>query len=551
MKNKQTETKFKASLGVAGHLFSKAVCLVAVILICSSAFAQNLFVSDFASGNIYEFTSDGVRSTFASGLSGAIAFDKAGNLFVTDRGNGAIDQITPGGLRTTFASGLGRPIALAFDSADNLFVTTGDQDGIGFPINGSGKIYKLTPSGVRTTFASGLDLPNALAFNSAGNLFVADETANISGPIYEFTPAGGRTTFTSELANPEAIAFDNASNLFVAGANGIYKFTPAGAQTVFASGFSPFAPLAFDSAGNLFVSDLLSGNIYKFAPDGVRSTFASGLSGYLAFQPATLQPAQLLNISTRLKVLTGDNVAIGGFVISGSDNKQVLLRARGPSLSQVGVGEVLADPTLELHDGTGAVIASNDNWKDTQQAGIAATQLAPTNDLESAILITLAPGNYTAVLRGINATNGVALVEAYDLSQSTNASLINISTRGFVDINDNVMIGGFISNGTCKVIVRALGPTLAQFSVPDVLADPSLELHDINGTLIVSNENWQDTQQAEIVATGLAPSDDREAAVLATLIPGSYTAIVRGQADSTGVALVEVYNLESAGATSK
>ena len=192
MKNKETEAKFKSALDVGGHLFNRVACLGAVILICSSAPAQNLFVSDFASGNIYEFTPNGVRSTFASGLSsGAVAFDEAGNLFVADRGHGAVYKITPAGLRTTFASGLEWPWSLAFDSAGDLFVTTGDQDDFGFPIKGSGKIYKLTPNGLRTTFASGLDLPTALAFDSAGNLFVANVQNFNSDFIYKFTPGRG------------------------------------------------------------------------------------------------------------------------------------------------------------------------------------------------------------------------------------------------------------------------------------------------------------------------------------------------------------------------
>src|SRR6188472_566327 len=167
MKNKRTETKFDSAFRAASQLIARVVCLGAIILICSSAPGQNLFVSsDAGGGNIYEFTPNGVRSTFASGLTGALAFDKAGNLFVADRGNGAIYKIAPAGVRTTFASGLDLPTALAFDRTGNLFVTTGDQDDDGFPINGSGKIYKLTPNGVRTTFASGLDLPTALAFDS-------------------------------------------------------------------------------------------------------------------------------------------------------------------------------------------------------------------------------------------------------------------------------------------------------------------------------------------------------------------------------------------------
>ena len=204
MKGGQTKTKFDSAFRAASQLIARVVCLGAIILICSSAPGQNLFVSsDAGGGNIYEFTPNGVRSTFASGLTGDLAFDKAGNLFVSDGGN--IYKITPAGLRTTFASGLGG--AWAVDSADNLFVTTADfcdsclfgDPGV---INGSGKIYKLTPNGVRTTFASGLDDPTALAFDSAGNLFVANVSFNLSGTIYKFTPGGARSTFASGLTHP-------------------------------------------------------------------------------------------------------------------------------------------------------------------------------------------------------------------------------------------------------------------------------------------------------------------------------------------------------------
>ncbi len=253
---------------------------------------------------------------------------------------------------------------------------------------------------------------------------------------------------------------------------------------------------------------------------------------------------QLLNISTRMEVLTGSSVLIGGFIISGPGNKQVLLRALGPTLSQFGINGVLPDPTLELHDGGGALIASNDNWKDTQQAAIAATGLAPPNDLESAILHTFTAGNHTAIVRGKNNITGIGLVEGYDIDKAVATTLTNISTRGFVDTGQNVMIGGLISgNGITRVIVRALGPTLSQFGVTNVLADPTLELHDGNGTLLASNDNWADTQQAEIQASGFAPPNMLESAIIAVRPGGNSTAIVSGKNNTTGNALVEVYTL--------
>jgi hypothetical protein len=258
----------------------------------------------------------------------------------------------------------------------------------------------------------------------------------------------------------------------------------------------------------------------------------------------------LLNISTRLRVLTGDNVLIGGFIVTGTDPKKVIVRGLGPSLTSQGVPGALSDPTLELHDGTGATLATNDNWKDTQQSEIEATTIPPTNDLESAIVATLPANNaaYTAILRGKNDTTGIGLVEVYDLDQAANSQLANISTRGFVDTGDNVMIGGFIigpSNAfSGKIVVRAIGPSLTNQGVANALQDPTLELHDGSGATIASNDNWKDTQQSDIEATTIPPTNDLESAIVATLTPGNYTAIVRGKNNTTGVALVEVYNLQ-------
>ena len=549
MKNKEPRTKL-AALGAAGHLLSRTLCLGAVILICSNASAQNLFMSDGYSGfqhnlgNIYKVTPTGLVSTFASGLDGpeGLAFDGEGNLLASFfRGN--IYKFTPSGVRTTFASGLNDPRGLAFDSAGNLYVA---DEG-----SGSGNIYKFTRSGVRATFASGLNNPFGLAFDSAGNLFVADLGA---GNIYKFTPSGARSTFASGLSYPYALAFDSADNLFVTAwgnpAGYVYKYTSDGVRSTFAELAAPLG-LAFDSSGNLFVMDEDTCNIYKLTPGGLRTVFAEtsfcmDQTGYLAFQPTpTSDPGQLQNISTRAFVQTGDNVIIGGFIITGSGQKKVILRAIGPSLGNDGITNPLQNPTLELHDHTGAVIASNDNWIDaSNRQEIIDSGLAPSNDLESAILMSLSPGSYTAIVRGTNSTTGVALVEAYDLAQAANASLSNISTRGVVDINDNVMIGGFISgSGTSQVIVRALGPTLAQSNIPNVLADPMLELHDSDGTLIASNDNWQDTQQAEIQASGLAPLNSAESAIITTRPSGNTTAIVRGKNNTIGNALIEVYKI--------
>lgn len=258
-------------------------------------------------------------------------------------------------------------------------------------------------------------------------------------------------------------------------------------------------------------------------------------------------PAQPVNLSTRVEVQTGDQVSIGGIIINGTSPKRVILRAIGPSLAGVGITNPLADPVLELHASDQTVIATNDNWTDSDEAGIAATGLAPSNLFESALVETLDPGSYTAVVSGKNGTTGIGLVEVYDLDQAIDSQLANISTRAVVQTGDNVMIGGFIlgSGGAdTTVLVRALGPSLTQLGVTGALPNPTLELHDSNGAFVSGNDDWKETQQTEIEGTGLSPLDDLESAILTTLGPGAYTAIVAGSNGGSGVGLVEVYRLQ-------
>jgi len=269
----------------------------------------------------------------------------------------------------------------------------------------------------------------------------------------------------------------------------------------------------------------------------------------LANDTITLPPASLaksLNIATRVFVDTGERVPIAGFVVTGILPKRVLIRGIGPSLAMSGVPNPLGDPTLTLFDSAGKGLRSNDNWRDSQQAEIEATGLAPQNNLESAIVINLSPGPYTAVLAGRDGTTGNGLVEVYDLEPNISSTLANLSTRGFVGIGDNVMIAGvIIGNGDSPIIVlRAIGPSLASSGIANPLLDPTLELHDGNGALIDSNDNWNTDQVQAVNATLLAPTDNRESAIVAPfLMPGNYTAIVRGKNNTTGVALVEVYRI--------
>ena len=319
--------------------------------------------------------------------------------------------------------------------------------------------------------------------------------------------------------------------------------------------------------GKYFFADLCSGWIRVLDPsNNTASDFASDISTpvdlhagpdgalyYLTHGGGVFRvqatPSQAMNISTRARVETGDNVLIGGFIITGNAAKKVIIRAIGPSLSQHGLSDVLADPTLDLYDGNSALLQSNDNWQDdpSQASQISASGLAPSNNLESAIIATLQPGNYTAIVRGKNSGQGIALAEVYDLDPAADSQLGNISGRSYVQTNDDVMIGGFIIGnniGATKVIVRAIGPSLSQSGLTNVLADPTLELYDGNGALLQSNDNWQDDadQAARISADNLAPSNSLESAMWASLAPGNYTAIVRGKNNGVGIGIVEVYS---------
>jgi hypothetical protein len=303
------------------------------------------------------------------------------------------------------------------------------------------------------------------------------------------------------------------------------------------------------------------GSMTSGAPHPLPEFAGPGTVHVLAHPPGT----HLGNISTRASVQTGNKVMIGGFIVQGGGT-MVIIRAIGPELTQYGVPNPLYNPTLELHDGTGHLIASNDNWQRTiiggiitrdQEHDIIDSGHAPTDGRESAIVAYLGPGNYTAIVRGVDNMTGVGLVEVYDLNSNVSSILGNISTRSFVQTGDEVMIGGFIVQGPYpkRVIIRAIGPELSAppFNIPNALADPTLELHNATGALIASNDNWQHTilggvisrdQVQDIMDSGHTPTQPSESAIIADLPPGNYTAIVRGVNNTTGVALVEVYDFD-------
>jgi len=286
--------------------------------------------------------------------------------------------------------------------------------------------------------------------------------------------------------------------------------------------------------------------------DGLHPTTAGHYRLALTAYNSIINPppsvSKVLNISTRMFVDTGERVSIAGFIVTGDIAKKFLIRGIGPSLSNSGVPTPLANPTVTLFDNTGNVVATNDDWKtSTNAAEIQNSGLAPSNDLESAILVNLAPGQYTAQLTGNSGGTGNGVIEVYDLAASASPVVANLSTRGFVGAGDNVMIAGvIIGQGDSPIMVfRALGPSLANFGVVNPLLDPTLELNDSNGNLIASNDDWQDPQIQAVRATNLAPSNTKESAIVAAFLsPGNYTAVVRGKNNTTGVATVESYRIQ-------
>ncbi len=385
------------------------------------AAAGDLYVAEATGGGVvYRFTPAGKRSTFASGLYQpvALAFDLAGNLFVGDSGAGITPQpstickITVDGTVTTYATITSTQLlGIAFDGAGNLLVSTGSE------------ILKIAPDGTQSTFVSPLEGVWALAFDRLGNLYAAINASGANS-IKKVAPDGSSSTFVAFSGPGESITamtFDADGNLFAQRGSSILKITPDGEQTTFALG-DFLSALSFDASGNLFAGlNAFSASepaIVKLTPEGTKTTFASGplLPSAFAVEPNT---EKLRNISARGLVGTADEVLIGGFIVGGNAlaNNAVVARAIGPSLSAAGVTNALQDPVLELHDASGAIIASNDNWQDTQKAQISASGLAPINPKESAIFATLPAGNYTAVVHGAGDTTGVALVEVYSVNQ--------------------------------------------------------------------------------------------------------------------------------------
>jgi len=360
----------------------------------------------------------------------------------------------------------------------------------------------------------------------------------------EFNPAPNGVVQSLAIEPDDRILVGGSFTLIdVFGRNRIARLNTTGSvDTTFDPGLGCLGSLTNDAtqvrsiALQLF-GHVLAGGVFTSYDNSLRFNVVRLFDGSASFQ----------NLSARAHVFTGEQILIVGFIIGGTENKMVLIRGLGPSLAGLGVPGPLANPTLSLFDHTATLIAANDNWKSMQQAQIQATGLAPSNDFEAAILATLSPGAYTAFLQGKGATTGIGLAEIYDVDPSVNAQATNLSGRGFVGTGNDVLIGGIIVGGPTgsmqRVLVRALGPSLGSVGVASPLANPTLSLCDANGNVIANNDNWQDSQQANIAATGKAPPNTKESAILALLAPGKYTAIVAGKNGTTGVGLIEFYSL--------
>jgi cytochrome c peroxidase len=417
------------------------------------------------------------------------------------------------------------------NNGKQLFITAPNQGGAGCAVCHRPPAFDIDPNsgnnGVITAINGGTDLTNTRA-PSLRNLARSD--GQLNGP---FMHNGAFTSIAQVINHYAAIPGDNP-NLDPR------LRRPGGAvQTL---------NLTAEQRLDLEAFLLTLGGDAVYTDPKWSNPFS--LAGTITLKNAPVPnptPAQALNISTRLAVASGDNAVIGGFIIKGNNSKSVLIRGLGPSLGNFGLTGVLADPVLELHGADGALIFTNDNWKDNQRGQIEATSFQPADDREAVIIASLAPGAYTAILTGKNQPSGIGLIEIYDPNQAADSELANISTRGVVGGHNNVMIGGFIlgGNGNTRVAVRGLGPSLSQFGLTNLLADPTLELHDANGGTLIANDNWGDDPAVAnlLNANGLAPGDPQESAIFTSLPPGQFTAVLAGKNGGAGLGTIEIYNL--------
>ena len=454
---------------------------------------------------------------------------------------------------TTVGNGGSLPAADPITTTHQYWVTRAQAKALGL------RADDTTP-GIDGTFNFGAGNPWTYDPN---NRKVAGKYDFIGVVLHEYSEVMGRNSI---MADPK---FDSTTPAYAA--FDLFHYTGAGVRGLNTGAGRSFS---FNNGTSLLVAfnsfDANQGDAQDWAGNGADPFNAFGppneqddltpvdlqTMDVIGYDRTGTVPGIVANVSTRLPIGTGDNVLIEGFIVQGpaGSTKKILVRAIGPSLVPFGIADAVSDPTLGIFNSSNAQIASNDNWKTTQVGGIitgdqvgeiTASNLQPSNDAESAIIANLAPGSYTAVVRGANNGTGTGVVDAFDLSSSSQAKLANVATRGLIQPGDKLMIGGFIvQNGSVKVVVRALGPSLAAFGITNALPDVTLQLRDQNGVIVRQNDDWMTDQKAEIEATGLQPTNNLESALVQTIPPGQYTAQVRGKPEATGTGVVEVYFLQ-------
>ncbi|MBS0659165.1 MAG: hypothetical protein JSR82_13060 [Verrucomicrobia bacterium] len=537
----------------------------------------------FASDNGAEITNTGTINAFeANPLNIATPFHNDGTIYLdgfitvapglTFRNSGTLLPAGAGGRPSGLAAGVGAGSVATLENTGSIAPLS--LAVFRLPVRNSGEVLA---DGTSIEFQAGFTQTDGVIYLARGGRITSTGAPLVFlGGTLRGTLQGGIGTIVGNIEQRGPLELGRFGGGTLARLTVQGDFTQIGAPplTVHLGGATANEYGRLDITGTATLAGALTVNLvggFKLRAGDVFTIFQAGaISG--AFSSVTLPPgvrgqvtvsggaltlritaapaaASLVNLSTRGRVETGDNTMIGGSVIGGSAPKRVLVRAIGPSLTAFGVIGALANPQLRLVSSeTQATVAENDDWRGTQQAEITASGFAPTDQRESALIATLAPGAYTALVTGVGGEMGVGLLEVYDLESGARETSrpINVSTRARVLTESGVLIGGFVVEGTRprRVLVRALGPSLTAFGVQGALADPVLELKNATGTTLASNDSWATNQASEITETGLAPQNSAEAAIVLTLEPGAYTAIVRGAASTTGVGLVEVYDLE-------
>jgi hypothetical protein len=513
------------------------------------------------------------------GGNGKIAFSRAGKIYVMNADGSNLTRLSTVTEREAYPAWSPNGTKIVFESSRDghpeLYVMNANGTNQLRLTVGGGFNPCWSPDGAKITY----DISDIYVMNANGTNRIAltQGTTFFSSRDPTWSPDGGKIAFTARRGGQEEIYVINAdgSNELNLTHNSTQDTHPAwspdGTRIAYVREAGIFVMSAYGT-NNVIIPNTLGGYEPAWSPDGTKIAFthttgirvinadgsnpvnltnSTGDSGpnWQRIEPPPPTAAQTVNLSTRMHVQTGDDVGIGGFIITGSGTKHVLIRALGPSLAQFGVPSPLPDPVLELHGPGLFVPITNDNWPDdpVQKGLIEGTGLQPNNSLEAAIEASLSPGAYTAVVSATNNGTGVGLVEVYDLDPSAAAKLGNISTRAFVSTGNDIVIAGFIlgnNSGADRVVVRGIGPSLTSSGVSNPLANPTLELRNNNGTLLVANNDWQDDslQAAELMSAGLAPADNLESGIAATLPPGLYTALLAGLNNGTGVGVIEVYD---------